>query len=87
MEVARVEAVRVVEASAQEAAAARVSTTAVVRDAEDRATLAEREAWERVSMVEVHQSWDKAKEKSWGLTNAVADTERRLEESKRECQE
>jgi hypothetical protein len=45
--------VHATEASTQEAAAARESTMAVVRAAEDWAALAERDAQERVSRVEV----------------------------------
>jgi hypothetical protein len=93
------------------------STTTVVRDVEDHAALAEREAQERVSTVEeestaalasahgeaedlaqrvallegelavVCQSRDMTKEKSRGWTDAVADIEQQLEESKKECQE
>jgi hypothetical protein len=36
-------------------------------------------------LVEVCQSRDVTEEKSWGLTEAMADTERWLEDSKREC--
>jgi hypothetical protein len=51
-EAARVAAILATETSDQEAAMTRASAMARVKDAEDRATLAEREAQERVSRVE-----------------------------------
>jgi hypothetical protein len=51
MEVVCVAVVRVAEASVQEAATTRESIVALVKE-EDRATLAEREAWERVPRME-----------------------------------
>jgi hypothetical protein len=55
-EATRVVAVFAIETSAQKAAAAWDSTALHVKDAEDRAALAEREAWERVSRVEVENA-------------------------------
>jgi hypothetical protein len=55
-EAARVVAVLVVETSAQEATAARDSTTTIVRDAEDQTAHVETEAQERVSRVEVQSA-------------------------------
>jgi hypothetical protein len=51
MEVACIMAVRAAEASAQEAATVQESTMALVQNVEDWATLAEREAQERVLKV------------------------------------
>jgi hypothetical protein len=56
VKVVRVEAVRDAEASAQEVAVTWESIATVVRDAEDRAALAEREARERVSRVEAESA-------------------------------
>jgi hypothetical protein len=56
VKVVRVEAVRDAEASAQEVAVTWESIATVIRDAEDRAALAEREARERVSRVEAESA-------------------------------
>jgi hypothetical protein len=58
--VAAAEVIRVmehaVETSAQEAATSRESAMTLVKDAKDQTTLDEREAWERVSRVEVESA-------------------------------
>jgi hypothetical protein len=56
VEVAHAVAVFAAEASTQEAATAWESTAALVRDVEAQAALAGREAWERVSRVEVEST-------------------------------
>jgi hypothetical protein len=55
-EAVRVMAVLAAETSAQEVAAAWDSAALCFKDAEDRATLAEREAWERVWRVEAENA-------------------------------
>jgi hypothetical protein len=55
-EVIRVMVVHAVETSAQEAATSRESAMTLVKDAKDQTTLEEREAWERVSRVEVESA-------------------------------
>jgi hypothetical protein len=55
-EVALVTVVHVTEASYQEVVVTQENVAALVRDAEDRATLAERETQERVSRVEVENA-------------------------------
>jgi hypothetical protein len=67
-------AVCVVETSTQEAATALDSATILVKDTEDRATLAEREAYERVSRVEVESATELAStcEEVEGLVQKVA---------------
>jgi hypothetical protein len=56
VEVTHVVVVLAAEASAQEAAAARDSVVVLIKDAEDQATLVEREVWERVSRVEAENA-------------------------------
>jgi hypothetical protein len=85
MVVTRVTVVLAVETSAQEVVAALDVTTLRVKDAEDLVILAEREAWERVSTVEVENVMALAfsREDAEGLVRKIALLEGELAEERR----
>jgi hypothetical protein len=85
MEATRIVVVFAIETSAQKAAAAWDSTALHVKDAEDRAVLAEREAWERVSRVEVENAvaLASAQEDAEGLVQKIAFLECEIAEEHR----
>jgi hypothetical protein len=92
-----------VAASAQEAAATWERATVLIREAESRAALAERETRERVSRMETESATALAstrretegfaqriallKANSQSLSSVAADADRRWEEARRECRE
>jgi hypothetical protein len=84
MEVTRVTVVLAVETSAQEVVATLDVTTLRVKDAEDQVILAEREAWERVSTVEVENVMALAfsREDAEGLVRKIALLEGELAEER-----
>jgi hypothetical protein len=81
-EAARAVAELAAETSTQEATATWESVTTLVRDTEDRAALAEREAWERVLWVEVESAaaLASAREVAEGLVWRIALLEGELTE-------
>jgi hypothetical protein len=85
MVVTRVTVVLAVETSAKEVVAALDVTTLRVKDAEDLVILAEREAWERVSTVEVENVMALAfsREDAEGLVRKIALLEGELAEERR----
>jgi hypothetical protein len=74
MEATRIIVVHAAKASTQEAAVAGESVVALVKDAEDRATLAKGETWERVPTMEVESATTLAyaHEEAEGLARRIA---------------